>query len=77
MQLPDQTLDARGLKCPMPILKARKALNGMQPGQRLEVLATDPGSVRDFQAFCRATGDVLLEHTAEGAVFRFLLSKAG
>ncbi|MFZ8963795.1 MAG: sulfurtransferase TusA family protein [Steroidobacteraceae bacterium] len=77
MQPPDQTLDARGLKCPMPILKARKALNGMQPGQRLEVLATDPGSVRDFQAFCRATGDALLEHTVEGVVFRFLLEKAG
>lgn len=77
MQPPDQTLDARGLKCPMPILKARKALNGMQPGQRLEVLATDPGSVRDFEAFCRATGDVLLEHAAEGVVFRFLLEKAG
>lgn len=77
MTLPDQTLDARGLKCPMPILKARKTLNGMQPGQRLEVLATDPGSVRDFEAFCRATGDVLLERTTEGAVFRFLLEKAG
>ena len=77
MTPPDQTLDARGLKCPLPILKARKALNAMQPGQTLAVLATDPGSVRDFQAFCRATGDALLDQVTDAGEYRFLLQKGG
>ncbi len=77
MTPPDQSLDARGLKCPMPILKARRTLNAMQPGQRLEVLATDPGSVRDFEAFCRATGDALLEQSIAAGEYRFLLQKGG
>ncbi|MCC7544502.1 MAG: sulfurtransferase TusA family protein [Aquabacterium sp.] len=54
-------LDARGLTCPLPILKAKKALSDMQSGEVLKVLATDPGSVRDFQAFARQTGNDLLE----------------
>lgn len=54
-------LDARGLTCPLPILKAKKALSDMQSGEALKVLATDPGSVRDFQAFARQTGNDLLE----------------
>lgn len=54
-------LDARGLTCPLPILKAKKALSDMQSGEILKVLATDPGSVRDFQAFARQTGNDLLE----------------
>ncbi|PXW94551.1 TusA-related sulfurtransferase [Sphaerotilus hippei] len=57
-------LDARGLHCPLPILKAKKALADMDSGQLLKVLATDPGSMRDFQAFCRQTGNELVEQQA-------------
>jgi TusA-related sulfurtransferase len=56
-------VDARGLKCPLPILRAKKALNDMAPGQVLKVLATDPGSPRDFQAFARQTGNELVKLT--------------
>jgi tRNA 2-thiouridine synthesizing protein A len=56
----DQEVDARGLNCPLPILKAKKALSQMASGQVLRVLATDPGSMRDFQAFSRQTGNTLL-----------------
>lgn len=73
----DQTLDAKGLNCPLPILRARKALQGLNAGGTLEVLATDPGSVKDFQAFCRTTGNELVESTTEGKVFRFLLRRPG
>lgn len=69
----DQTLDAKGLNCPLPILKAKKALSTMSPGQTLEILATDPGAVKDFQAFSRTTGHELVESTTEGNVFRFVL----
>jgi len=71
----DQTLDTKGLNCPLPILKAKKALATLPPGGTLEVLATDPGAVRDFQAFSRTTGHALLESTTEGRVFRFLLRR--
>lgn len=71
------TLDARGLNCPLPIIKARKALDGMDAGATLEVLATDPGSVADFAAFCRMTGHQLLESSSEDGVYRYLLCKAG
>jgi TusA-related sulfurtransferase len=57
-------LDARGLNCPLPILKAKKALTDMLSGEVLKVVATDPGSVRDFQAFARQTGNALVEQTA-------------
>jgi tRNA 2-thiouridine synthesizing protein A len=57
----DYEVDARGLNCPLPILKAKKALNTMQSGQTLRVLATDAGSVRDFQAFAKQTGNELME----------------
>ena len=57
----DKTLDTKGLNCPLPILKAKKALNGMQSGQTLRVVSTDQGSVRDFQAFARQTGNELIE----------------
>ncbi len=57
----DKELDARGLNCPLPILRTKKALNSMTSGQVLRVLATDPGSVRDFQAFARQTGNELVE----------------
>ena len=63
----DQELDTRGLNCPLPILKAKKALSAMESGQVLRVTATDSGSVRDFQAFARQTGNELLEQLTAGA----------
>ena len=71
----DHFLDAKGLNCPLPILKARKALQDVAAGGTLEILVTDPGSVADFQAFCRTTGHKLLEHSREGDVYRFVLEK--
>jgi tRNA 2-thiouridine synthesizing protein A len=71
----DYLLDAKGLSCPLPILKARKALKDVPAGGTLEVLATDPGSVADFQAFCRTTGNELLEYGEIGGVYRFILKK--
>ncbi|MHB8950062.1 MAG: sulfurtransferase TusA family protein [Rhodoferax sp.] len=65
----DKELDARGLNCPLPILKAKKALSDMQSGQTLRVVATDAGSVRDFQAFSKQTGNELLEQQTVGADF--------
>jgi len=73
----DKTLDARGANCPIPILKAKKAINDVAAGQTLEVLATDPGSVADFQAFCRTTGNTLMEQTQADGVYRFLIKRAG
>ena len=73
----DQTLDTKGLNCPLPILKAKKALNGMATDDTIEVLSTDPGSVADFEAFCRTTGNALLEHSQDENVYRFLIQKAG
>lgn len=74
----DQTLDAKGLNCPLPILRAKKAIKGMDTGATLEVEATDPGSVKDFEAFCRVTGNDLLESSEEdGGVYRFLIKKNG
>jgi tRNA 2-thiouridine synthesizing protein A len=72
----DATLDARGLSCPLPVLKARKLLRGMATGQTLEVLATDPGAKRDFIALCKATGDVLLAQAEADGVLTFLLRRA-
>lgn len=71
----DQVLDAKGLNCPLPILKAKKALAALPPGGTLEVLATDPGAVKDFAAFSRTTGHELLEQSTEGSVFRFILRR--
>ena len=71
----DKVLDAKGLKCPLPILKAKKALKDLEPGQILQVLSTDPGSVADFQAFSRTTGNKLIEHSEEGGVYDFLIEK--
>ncbi len=62
-------IDTRGLNCPLPILKAKKALSELQAGDVLKVLATDPGSVRDFQAFARQTGNELVEQTSVGDEF--------
>ncbi len=69
----DKTLDAKGLNCPLPILKARKALKEVPADGTLEILATDPGSVADFEAFCRQTGNELVEHSVDGDVYRFLI----
>ena len=69
----DKTLDAKGLNCPLPILKARKALKEVPADGTLEILATDPGSVADFEAFCRQTGNEMVEHSQDGDVYRFLI----
>ncbi|SDJ25997.1 sulfurtransferase TusA family protein [Aliiruegeria lutimaris] len=71
----DQTLNAQGLNCPLPILRAKKALKGMSAGQILEVQATDPGSVADFAAFCNQTGNELLASTTEGDLYKFEIKK--
>jgi tRNA 2-thiouridine synthesizing protein A len=71
----DIEVDARGLNCPLPILKAKKALNTMQSGQTLRVVATDAGSVRDFQAFAKQTGNELVEQQALGAEFIHLMRR--
>lgn len=76
MQIPyDCELDARGLNCPLPILRTKKSLNEMKPGQVLRVLATDPGSVRDFQAFARQTGHALVASAERDGEFLFMLRK--
>ena len=68
-------LDARGLNCPLPILKTKKALAEMTSGQVLRVQATDPGSVRDFQAFAKQTGNHLLEQSQDNEVFTFFMQR--
>ena len=68
-------LDTRGLNCPLPILKAKKALSGMESGQLLRVVATDSGSVRDFQAFARQTGNELLDQQTVGADFIHVMKR--
>ena len=74
-KMANQVLDAKGLNCPLPILKAKKALGSVPAGSTLEVLATDPGAVADFQAFCRATGNELVESTQEKNVYRFVIKR--
>jgi len=71
----DKELDARGMNCPLPILRARKALNEMAAGQVLRVIATDPGSVKDFESFCRQTGNDLLSQSAGEKEFVFYMRK--
>ena len=71
-----KTLDTRGLNCPLPILKAKKALADMVSGEVLKVLSTDPGSVRDFQAFARQTGNELVEQTSASSEFVHLLRRS-
>ena len=73
----DQLLDTSGLKCPLPVLKARKALKPMPDGAVLEVHATDPSSVEDFRNFCETTGHALLEARQEGETYIYQLRKAG
>jgi tRNA 2-thiouridine synthesizing protein A len=71
----DVKLDARGLNCPMPIVKTAQAIKGMASGQTLEVLATDAGSVKDFAAWSKTTGNELVEQGVDGGVFRFVMRK--
>ena len=71
----DKELDARGLNCPLPILRAKKALTDMISGQVLKILATDPGSVKDFQAFFKQTGNALLASDTAGNEFIFFMKK--
>tara|TARA_Y100000813_G_scaffold182583_1_gene152406 strand:- start:138 stop:359 length:222 start_codon:yes stop_codon:yes gene_type:complete len=71
-----ETLDARGLKCPLPVLKAKKAMKPLAEGDTLTVLATDPSAPKDFQEFCTATGYELVDNRAEGAEFVIVLRKA-
>jgi len=72
----DQELDARGLNCPLPILRAKKSINELNAGQVLHVLATDPGSVKDFEAFCKQTGNALLASGESEGTFTFDIRKA-
>jgi tRNA 2-thiouridine synthesizing protein A len=69
------TLDAKGLNCPLPILRAKKTLQDVPVGGLLEILATDPGAVKDFQAFCRSTGNELVTSSQEGNVFKFVIKR--
>jgi len=71
--MPDKPLDTKGLACPLPILKTKKVLSEMAKGAKLEVLATDPGSVPDFKAFCESTGNILVEHSEQAGVYRFVI----
>jgi tRNA 2-thiouridine synthesizing protein A len=75
--MPDsnQELDARGLNCPLPILRAKKTLNGMAAGEVLKIMSTDPGSVKDFQAFATQTGNQLLDSSEVNSEFHFFLKK--
>ena len=75
MQAISAVLDAKGLNCPLPIIKAKKALQAVPPGELLEIHATDPGAVKDFQAFCRSTGNELVASSEEDRVFRFVIRR--
>ena len=72
----DQVLDAKGLNCPLPILRAKKALKELPTGGTLEIHATDPGAVKDFEAFCRTTGNKLVESGEDGGTYRFIIERA-
>jgi len=71
----DQQVDARGKNCPMPIVLTAKAVKALVSGQTLEVLATDPGSVKDFAAWSKTTGNEIIEQTTDAGVFRFVMKK--
>ena len=72
----DAELDARGLNCPLPILRAKKSINELTSGKVLRVLATDPGSVKDFEAFCKQTGNTLVSSGQNSGAFEFFIKKA-
>ncbi|HHO68718.1 MAG TPA: hypothetical protein ENK12_06775 [Gammaproteobacteria bacterium] len=71
----DLELDARGLNCPLPILRAKKSIQQLGAGQVLRIVATDPGSVKDFEAFCKQTGNELLASTQQGGEYQFDIRK--
>ena len=71
----DKELDARGMNCPLPILRAKKALGELTSGQVLRIVATDPGSVKDFEAFSKQTGNELLSHAAAQKEFTFYMKR--
>jgi len=71
----DREVDARGLNCPLPVLRTKNTLNDMSSGQVLRILATDPAAVRDFQAFAKQTGNLLLQHGEQDGAFFFLLKR--
>ena len=75
MQQHDKEIDTRGLNCPLPILRTKKALSGVQSGQVLKVVATDPGSVKDFETFAKQTGHALLQHAEANGEFTFFMRK--
>lgn len=70
------TLDARGLNCPLPILRTKKALAQMEAGENLEVISTDPGSIKDIDSFCNQTGNVLVENINSDGEFKFVIRKS-
>ena len=70
-----QTVDARGLSCPMPIVKIAQAFKTLPSGAVVELLATDAGSIKDVAAWCRSTGNELIEQTSDGAVYRFVIRR--
>jgi tRNA 2-thiouridine synthesizing protein A len=72
----DLEVDARGLNCPLPILRAKKGINTLSSGQVLKIVATDPGSVKDLEAFCKQTGNEMLESTQRNGEFHFNIRKA-
>lgn len=75
--MPDAHLDATGLRCPLPVLKAQRAINGLAAGEVLSVAATDPGAVTDMAAFCEAKGHTMLTSSEAGGVFSFEIRKGG
>jgi len=72
----DAELDAKGLNCPLPILRAKKAISALTTGQVLKIVATDPGSVKDFEAFCNQTGNELISSAEADGAFEFLIKKS-
>ncbi|MHB8473061.1 MAG: sulfurtransferase TusA family protein [Gammaproteobacteria bacterium] len=72
----DAELDARGLNCPLPILRAKKSINELTSGKILHVIATDPGSVKDFEAFCKQTGNQLMSSGQANGAFEFFIKKS-
>ena len=70
-----QSIDARGLSCPLPIVKTAQAMKALGSGATVELMATDHGSIKDVAAWCQATGNTLLEQTSDGAVYRFLIRR--
>ncbi len=75
--MPEKLLDTKGLRCPLPVLRARRAMKDMEAGEIIEIHATDPASVQDFKAFCETTGHELIDSRVDGEVFIFEIRKAG